>query len=1454
MARGRAGAWRWVARLLGASVALLLGLALALGALVWWVLSHEDGLQAAAARVPGLLVVGTQGKLNGGPFKAQKLTWQQGDLRLVVDDVAWTDLRWHVRPHPNVWLALTVEGLTAQRVELQTGPSRAIPQPPASLRLPASLHLPKARLQTLQINDLPAVRDVETSLRLGAEAGSTHHIESLAFTLQKLRATATGTVKADAPMAVSLRTTAQSVDGAMPPWQAQAQVEGTLERLHVNAVANTTGRVDTNEPASTTSAASAASITATTTIEPFTGWPVKALKATLRDVDLASLLNNAPNTNISGQVHVTAPSKESALLLRATLQNAMAGRWDERLLPARTVDIEASGSLAQPDRIDLARFNIKLHNGGGDIQGTGQWLREQLTLAFDVQALRPAQWDSSFAALKLTGPTTLRVVGLPSPQVVGSGAFTVPNRAWDAALKTKLSGQWETRRALASEIELDATAKGELGALSIRVAQLAARSAGATAKLSGTAQRTAAGAWSAQSQGTLTNFDPLPWYAGTPGTPWREGKHLLNGEWLVDLQRLPQRQPVGTPSLSGYDLSTSTRGAVTIKLGNSRLAGVPLQGQLAWQHEQGRSATVKIDLQAGANTAQGQGTLADQGTDDRWQVDVNAPDLASLGPLVRLHPTMAAWQPRAGSMQAQLLVEGRWPTIGTVGTASARRTQWGSWSVGQAEANWRISRNPQAPLSAVLDIGDVRQLGANNQARASIDLPLESLSLNLQGTWASHQIRVQAATPLQPPAWSDTLLNNGGTSSIPRTGQGDATAGSAPPSVSSSAAVASNPSGRGSMIHLKADGAWVGSPAGAAFGGGTWQLNVADATALSRQSTPAQAWFSAQNTRLLFKLDAALRLLDAQAAAGSGRVLGAGLTWKTARWHRDAGSNATAALDLDATLEPIRVAPLLQRILPGYGWGGDLTVGGQFIVRTTPQRFDVDWVIERQTGDITITDEGLTQSLGLSDLRLALKATDGTWHFTQAAAGTNLGVLVGAQTVRVPPATRWPSAQTPLEGVMSWRVENLTTLAPWLPPGWRASGTVAASATLGGRFGAPEYVGQVTGTKLAVRNILEGVDVRDGDLKMQLRGTDAKIERLVLKGGDGELSVVGGATFGASPALNLRLLANKFQALGRVDRRIMASGQADLSIKSDEWQLDGKLAVDEGLIDLSRRDAPKLDSDVTVARRSGAVDPPAPSAAASTSTTRATTDEANPLRGPARKSRIRLQLDLGDKLQLKGRGIDTKLAGSLLMTSPNNRLSVQGNVRAESGTYNAYGQNLLLERGVISFTGPADDPRLDIVALRPNLDIRVGVAIVGTALNPRVRLFSEPEMNDTDKLSWLMLGRAPEGLGRADTALLQRAALALWAGEDGESPSDALLKTIGLDELSVRQTDSGDVRDTVIRVGKQIGRRWYIGYERGVNTSTGTWQVIYRIAQRLTVRAQSGSDNSLDAIWTWRWN
>jgi translocation and assembly module TamB len=65
---------------------------------------------------------------------------------------------------------------------------------------------------------------------------------------------------------------------------------------------------------------------------------------------------------------------------------------------------------------------------------------------------------------------------------------------------------------------------------------------------------------------------------------------------------------------------------------------------------------------------------------------------------------------------------------------------------------------------------------------------------------------------------------------------------------------------------------------------------------------------------------------------------------------------------------------------------------------------------------------------------------------------------------------------------------------------------------------------------------------------------------------------------------------------------------------------------------------------------------------------------------------------------------------------------------------------------------------------------------------------------------------------------------------------------------------TGEVQDTVLSLGKNLSRHWYVGYERGLNATGGNWQLIYRVARSFNLRAQSGEDISVDAIWSWRWN
>ena len=194
-----------------------------------------------------------------------------------------------------------------------------------------------------------------------------------------------------------------------------------------------------------------------------------------------------------------------------------------------------------------------------------------------------------------------------------------------------------------------------------------------------------------------------------------------------------------------------------------------------------------------------------------------------------------------------------------------------------------------------------------------------------------------------------------------------------------------------------------------------------------------------------------------------------------------------------------------------------------------------------------------------------------------------------------------------------------------------------------------------------------------------------------------------------------------------------------------------------------------------------------------------------------------------------------------------------GTIQTERGTFRAYGQDLQIERGRITFTGSPDNPTLDIAAIRPNLDFEVGVQIRGSAQRPLVQLYSEPPMPDSERLSWLVLGRSSSSV--ADTALLQKAALALLGGNQ-RGISGQLADALGLDEIgfgsgnaNTAQTSSA-IASGSVKLGKRFGKNAYIAYEKGLDATLGTLSFFYDINRFLKLRGQTGQQSSVDLIYS----
>jgi len=1406
---------RWRRALIGVGVlALVLALFSGMVATLFWAAGTSGGTAWLLARLSlagiDVTVIEPEGTLIGDLKAKQVIVVTAGGTRIVIDRPVWRALNVRYTPVPDTWARFEMESLTAERVTITVppGPSDKPVTLPGKLRLPLELVINELRVDEVQLPGLEQrpLRDLRAKLELGHDHGRQHRIEGLSLRLDPMQLSGHLRIGAEAPLVLDAQLKAtQSAQAASSPslptwaktlradWQAQAQASGPLARFNAQASLRAQGQ----------------SFDATAQVALADAWPLPQLEARTQGLDLSAVLERAPLTALSGTLRIApaGANEPHILTLNADLDNAKPGRWDVQQLPVRKLVASGRWRTDQTDLLELSRFEAQLadeRRSAGTVQGKARWQAGEFDIQAQLDKLQPSALDSHLAAMTLSGPLTL--TGKTQPKKP-SGATGPPNFTALAELNGQLVD-------LARPVKLRLDAVGSEERIELR--ELRASAGGANALLTATADRTAT-AWQIKAKASLVEFDPKPWFPAGPGGGWQGGVHRFN--LLADASlSVPDSLRTTGPGdkRSLIERLSGLVGEASAQLNNSVVAGVTVTGDVAWRHAKATDpmiASAALDVAGNRVKLDGQIAPNGVGKQDRWTLDARAPTLNRLAPLLKelLPPGQAADMAAnlSGALNAEAQLSGRWPEISTQGKGTLAGVRAGEWSVGQGDVRWQLGSAADAPLDVQLDIGQAAW--GNKQ--------LGNSTLQLKGSAGDHQFSLRTELKVAPPVWVENLQARPPGAAAPAAAA-SAPAAAAP--VRTLALASAQGSLSGNLLGRNAQGA----PTPWAWKGVLKQLEL--------RTTQAGA------TPLLITKDIGLELsagptTRVAVTAGRADILGAGLRWNRIDWESGQAVR-TQQLDMQAELEPLAVAPLLRRVQPNFGWGGDLLIAGKVVIRQTDS-FSADIVLERTQGDLTVTEESGTQALGLTDLRVGLDAKDGVWSFTAGLAGQQLGVLGGAVVVRTSPQAAWPAPDAPLQGVLEAQVANLGTWGAWVPAGWRLDGRLNTSATLGGRFGAPEYTGSVVGSGIGVRNMVEGVNLTDGEVDVSLQGATAKINKFQARGGSGTVRIEGDARLDDTWRARLKLVADKFQLLGRVDLRIVASGEAQVAIDGETVKADGRFTVDEGLVDFTRLSSPGLGDDVIVTGR-GTDPQDAPPAAPV------------PASGSNRIS-LDLLVNLGERLQMRGLGIDTKLHGELRVSRPGGKWALTGTVRAVDGTFANYGQKLVIDRGVITFNGAPSNMRLDIEATRPNLDVRVGVAVSGPLQNLRVRLFSEPEMSNNEKLSWLLLGRASDGLGKTDTALVQRAAFALLAG-DGDGGPGAITRAFGIDDLGLRQTD-GDTRETVVSVGKQLSKRVYIAYEQNLATSTGSFQVTYRIAQRFVMRLQSGLDRSIDLIGTWRW-
>jgi translocation and assembly module TamB len=546
-----------------------------------------------------------------------------------------------------------------------------------------------------------------------------------------------------------------------------------------------------------------------------------------------------------------------------------------------------------------------------------------------------------------------------------------------------------------------------------------------------------------------------------------------------------------------------------------------------------------------------------------------------------------------------------------------------------------------------------------------------------------------------------------------------------------------------------------------------------------------------------------------------------------------------------------------------------LTLGGRWEIQADGDSITGVVAVERTAGDLYAGIDAL-RPVGISDVGLALSIVANRANGSAYLRGRDFGAVdssidavlerVGDFGIRVAPSR-------PLRLSLDARLGDLGWIGPLVSDNVEFGGAAKATVQIEGTIEDPLAHGELSGSQLRLAWVEQGLRLENGTLDAVLEDGVLVLKDLTLFGttrvepedprASADLDTAHAGQVRAFGRMALGSLTGSFAAhaerlpvLQRRDRWMVVSGDGGVTLTPRRAEVTAKLTADGAYLDLSGLSrAAAVSSDVVVKRRSDPV--------------RAQT-------APPVDIVLDLRGDLGRRFYMKGGGVDTRLAGSVDLKRVNGQFVAVGAVQAVGGVFNRYGQRLQIERGIVTFQGPPENPALNVLALRTGLPVEVGVAVTGTLARPVVRLHSDPSMPDAEKLNWLVLGRPPaSGAGDAqDRAVLAAAANALLAGQT-DSANSQLLRSLGIDEIGLRTgTDVGSLlpRETVagrlrassgsalpsdvISVGKRINEQLFLSFEQALTGAAYSVALSYRVTQRLSVVGRAGTQNALDLVYS----
>lgn len=233
-----------------------------------------------------------------------------------------------------------------------------------------------------------------------------------------------------------------------------------------------------------------------------------------------------------------------------------------------------------------------------------------------------------------------------------------------------------------------------------------------------------------------------------------------------------------------------------------------------------------------------------------------------------------------------------------------------------------------------------------------------------------------------------------------------------------------------------------------------------------------------------------------------------------------------------------------------------------------------------------------------------------------------------------------------------------------------------------------------------------------------------------------------------------------------------------------------------------------------------------------------------------------LKIKIGDDVTVSAYDLNSELNGLLNVKQEKGQLGLYGQINLKNGRYASFGQDLLIRKGQISFSGLPSEPMLNIEAIRnpetmEDSTVTAGVKVTGLSDSPSVQVFSTPNMSQDQALSYILTGRSLENSGEAGSSgSVGAALLGMGLAKSGKAVGK-VGEAFGIQDLNLGTAGVGDSSKVV--VSGNITPRLKIKYGVGLFDGLAEVTLRYKLLPQLYLQSVSGVNQAFDLLYQFEW-